>query len=124
MALTARQDRSQREALSVCKQVNLGGEPASQNRQVHSRVPGLRLRLAWFEPLFIVVRSARGGSGFLDDGAMRAQLGPVDATLGIEFTLQVPCIRLKGAARGPASEPVVNSLPVTIPLRDIPPGSS
>ena len=57
----------------------------------------------------------------MNDGAIHVELAPVDTALGVEFTLQVPYNRLKGTIFGPASEPVINSLPVAIPFRHIPP---
>ena len=43
---------------------------------------------------------------------LRAQLTPIDRSLGVELALEVPCIRLKRDIFGPASEPIISSLPV------------
>jgi hypothetical protein len=67
--------------------VDLGREPTSQDRQVYIRELGLRLHLAGFGPLFTVVRPASGGTSGLHNGAVRAQLTPIDAALSFKLTL-------------------------------------
>lgn len=97
--------------------MNRGEDPTSQNRQVRTQERVLCLRLAKFEFLLIVVRTACGGGlryahpTVSSRCALQNRVHPVDDVRSNQ-----------GAASGPAVKPVAHRLPIAPAAQEHPAG--